>query len=197
MSDRAIELFDEFLREREAGGTPDPADFVERADEDGEALAGMIAAYLATRPPDPVSADDVIAFAARPELQMPRAWRELLPDLRARIGLKRSQLADRLAVELDVKGSELQVGGYVHELETGQRSPLKLRPSVVTALAGILEVPRSLLEASRSLEPGSSQLGAVAFARVAPAPSSAIAMLPPEPDTDPRVDDLFTGGPDG
>ncbi len=197
MSDRVIELFEEFLHQRDAGGTPDPADFVERAGDDGEALAGMIVAYLATRPPDPVSADDVIAFAARPELEVPRPWSELLRDLRARIGLKRSQLVERLAAALDVKGSETQVGGYVHELETGQRSPLDVRPAVVTALAGILEVPRSLLEASRPLQPGSSQAEGLAFARTAAAPSHAMAMLPPEPDGDPRVDDLFTGGSDG
>lgn len=197
MSDRVIELFEEFLRKRDAGGTPDPADFVERAGEDGEALGGMIAAYLATRPPDPVSADDVIAFAARPELEVPRPWSELLRDLRARLGLKRSQLVERLAAALDVAGSESQVGGYVHELETGQRSPLDVRPPVVAALAAILEVPRSLLEAARPLEPGSSPAEAAAFARAAAAPTNAMAMLPPEPDGDPRVDDLFTGGPDG
>jgi hypothetical protein len=197
MSDHVIELFEEFLRERDAGSSPDPAEFAHRAGDDREALAGMIAAYLATRPPDPVSAEDVIAFAARPELATARPWSELLPARRGELGLKRSRLVERLAAALGVTGSEPQVGGYVHELETGQRSPRQVRSSVVAALAVILEVPRSRLEASRGLDPASPQAGGLAFARMAAAPANEMGMLPPEPDADPRVDDLFTGGPDG
>jgi transcriptional regulator with XRE-family HTH domain len=156
----------------------------------------MIAAYLATHPAEP-GADEVVAFAARPELELPRPWSELLPDLRARQHTTRTTLVEQLAKALGVDGAEPQVAGYVHELEAGLRSPLDVRPRVVAALAEILNVPRSLLEASRSLAAASPQATAAAFARMADAPSAEIGMVPPEPEPDSRVDDLFTGGPGG
>jgi hypothetical protein len=197
MSDRVVDLFERFLLERDAGEDPDPAVFVAEAGDDGEALSGMIAAYLATHPGQP-TADDVVAFAARPELEVPRPWSELLPDLRAREHTTRTSLVERLAAALGVKGAEPQVDGYVHELEAGLRSPLDVRPAVVSALAEILRVPRGLLEASRALAAPSPDPGSpVAFARMAAVPDNAMDMLASEPAHDPRVDDLFTGGRDG
>ncbi len=76
MSDRAVELFERFLDERQAGQRPDPAAFVTQAGDQAEALSGMIAAYLATSPPRCLSADEVREFAARPELEPLGAWSE-------------------------------------------------------------------------------------------------------------------------
>ena len=93
-------------------------------------------------------------------------------------------------------GSEPQVAGYVHELEAGLLSPARVRPAVVSALADMLAVPRSLLEAS-AVGRGAAALGGP-FARSARYADDALMSLGAlEPDADPRVDDLFTGGGDG
>ena len=195
MSDRAIELFERFVAECEAGGAPDPAAVIAGAGDEAEALSGMLVAYLATHPLA-VSEDEVRELAERPELAPPAAWPTLLPELRARTHTTRSQLVERLAELLGVRGCESQVAGYVHELEVGLLSPRRVRPQVVLALATALSVPRTLLETSRTLtQPPPTQ--PAAFARRAPVASPMLSMPGMEPAGDPRVDDLFTGGDDG
>ena len=111
----------------------------------------MIAAYLATHPAD-VPEDELDALAARPELEPPRPWPELLPELRERTHTTRADLVRRLSEALGLAGSEPQVDGYVHELETGRSRPRACVPAVVEALATVLGVPRALLESSRGLD---------------------------------------------
>jgi hypothetical protein len=202
VSDRATELFQRFVDEAMAGLAPDPTAYVAQAGEDGEALSAMLAAFLAAQPPSALPEDEVLAIAARPELEPPRPWPQLLPRLREQRGTTRSALVRRLTELLGLAGSEEQVGDYVHALETGQHSPRLVRPAVVQALAEVLRVPSGLLEASRRL-PGQRFPGGLAmqstFSRAAlresaPARMDAAASPPPG---DPRVDDLFTGGPDG
>ncbi len=85
----------------------------------------------------------------------------------------------------------------MHDLETGQLAPRRVRPPVVAALARILDVPESLLERGRRIvaEPRMTPgLAAPVFQRQAPpgAPEPATAV----PDAAERVaaiDDLFTG----
>jgi hypothetical protein len=206
VSDRAVELFERFVEERQAGQRPDPIAFVTQAGDQADALSGMITAYLATSPGDALSVDQVIEFAARPELEPlgawseePRPWSKLLPELRARRRTTRLQLIQRLAEALGVKGSERQVAGYVHELEAGLLPPARVRPAVVDALAEILAAPRALLEASRHVLPPASTAAPMmqSFARRAPEPDHAIRIFGLEPEPDSRVDDLFTGGEDG
>lgn len=196
MSDRAIDLFERYLGELQAGGHPDPAAYVSDAGDEADQLSGMIVAYLATHPRTDVSADEVLALAARPELEPPRPWSQLLPELRARTGTRRDELVRWLAELLHVQGSEPQVDGYVHELETGQLSPRRVRPAVVQALATVLAAPISLLLESRGLEPPESSPMGTVYARMAAAPSLDRSMLQSESSSDPRVDDLFTGGDD-
>jgi hypothetical protein len=205
MTDPTVELFERFLEQRRAGSHPDPAALIAEAGDQADALAGMIAAYLATHPRDDIGAEELLEFAARPELEplgewseRPRPWSRLLPELRARRGTTRLQLIRRLAEALGVAGCEPQVAGYVHELEAGLLPPAAVRPAVVAALAEILDVPRALLDSSRGLFEPPLWDTQVAFAREAPAPgTSAMRMFAIEPDPDPRVDDLFTGGGDG
>ena len=197
MSERAIELFEQFVAEYTAGSGPDPVELIAEAGDEGEVLAGMIAAYLATRAPAEVSEDEVRALAARAELQPPRPWTELLPELREQTHTTRSQLARRLAELLGVAGSENQVAGYVHELETGQLAPARVKPAVVAALATVFSVPRSLLESSRGLvAPPPAESPAFLREAVTDA-SAAMSMLADDAPADPRVDELFTGGGDG
>jgi hypothetical protein len=198
VSDRPIELFDRFVAEWEAGRSPDPAAYVADAGADGEAVSGVISAYLALHLRRSVPADEVLAMSERPELAPAQPWSVLLPDLRARRGMTRTILVQRLAERLGVGGAEEQVGGYVHELEAGLFSPRRVQPAVVDALAAVLSVPRSLLAACRAVEPPPLQHSAsTAFARSAPAPSIEQSMFPSEAPSDPRVDKLFTGGADG
>jgi hypothetical protein len=198
MSDRAIELFQRYLEQCRDGAPPDPVPLIAEAGDQAEALAGMIAAYLAATPPAPVAAEQVLALAARPQLEPPRPWPQLLPELRRRRGTTRAELVRRLAERLGVAGSEPQVAGYVHELETGLLSPRRVRPAVVAALAWALEAPQALLEGSRRLASEPPQPAELLFARTAKVDASmAMAMLGDEPRPDPRVDDLFTGGGDG
>jgi hypothetical protein len=198
VSDRAVELFERFVEQRASGGQADVSELVAEAGDQGEVLAAMIAAYLATQPTAQPDSAEVTAFASRPELDPPRPWQELLPALRQQARLNRTELVRRLAALLGVKGSESQVGGYLHELESGLLEPARVRPAVVAALASIFAVPATLLETSRRLPglPPSEQ--AIVFSRVAGIEASAaMAMLDYEPPPDPRVDDLFTGGGGG
>jgi hypothetical protein len=193
-----LELFDRFVDAHAAGRQPDPAAAIAEAGPDGEALSAMLVAYLATHPHQP-SAEEVLAMAAKPELEPARPWSELLPELRELSHTTRTSLIRQLAEKLGVAQSESQVAGYVHELETGQLSPQRVRPAVVDALAAILAVPRAVLDAGRSL-PGPQTLAApkAVFARQAEASSAdALSMLADEAPPDLRVADLFLGGPDG
>ena len=199
MSDRAQELFERFVDAHAAGERPDPAGAIAEAGPDADALSAMLVAYLASHPHQPTAAE-VLEMAARPELEPARPWPELLPELRARSHTTRGSLIRQLAERLGVGQSESQVEGYVHELETGRLSPQRVRPAVVDALAAILAVPRAVLEAGRSLpEPQAfSATHSAVFARQTEAPSADVmSMLADEAPPDPRVDDLFTGGPDG
>ena len=90
----------------------------------------MITAYLATSPRDALSADEVIEFAGRPELEPlgawsdePRPWSKLLPELRARRRTTRLQLIRAAGRRARREGIGRQVAGYVHELEAGLLSP--------------------------------------------------------------------------
>jgi hypothetical protein len=199
MSDVALELFAEFLGEREAGGEPDPVDYLERAGDAADALAGMLAAYLATHPRTQVSEEAVEALAARVEVPPP-PWSELLPALREERGKTRGALVHELAAELGYPEATEKVAVYVHELETGQLSPLRVRRVVVEALARLLDVSREFLDAARRAEAVPPVGPELAFARPAPVgPLRELHDLGPSagdggaamPD---EVDDLFTRG---
>jgi hypothetical protein len=197
MSDRALELFEQYLDQRASGQHPDTAALVHEAGDQADVLAGMIAAYAATHPAD-VTDDQLEQMAARPELEPPRPWSELLPELRERAHTTRATLVSRLCEALGVPGSERQVGDYVHELEAGLLSPARVRPAVVSALAAVLGVPRALLESSRGLAAEPPLSSGPNFARSARYSDKSLMSLGAlEPDADPRVDDLFTGGGDG
>jgi hypothetical protein len=198
VSDRAVELFERFLEQRASGGRADVAELVAEAGDEGDVLGAMIASYLATRPTAQPDAAEVAAFASRPELDPPRPWQELLPALRKQARLNRTELVRRLAALLGVKGSESQVGGYLHELESGLLEPARVRPAVVAALAAIFAVPATLLETSRRLPGLPPPDRAIVFSQSAAVDASAsLAMLDDQPPPDPRVDDLFTGGGGG
>jgi hypothetical protein len=193
----AERAFEEFVAARERGEQPDPAAAIAAVDQsDREPLAAMLATYLAAKP-STVTEDQAMARAARPDSRPPVAWAELLPALRARTGTTRGALVARLAEMLGFPDARAQVDEHVHDLETGQLEPARVRPPVVAALARILRVPEAVLEMGQRAAPPETIALAFkpAFLREAPA-----AAPPPAPDASeaaprvPEIDDLFTGG---
>jgi hypothetical protein len=194
----AERAFDAFVAAWERGDRPDPAAAIASAGEaDREALAAMLAAYLAANPDADVTEERVMARAAHPSSDPPQAWAEVLPALRARTGTTRGALVARLAEMLGFPEARAQVEEHVHALETGQLAPARVRPPVVVALARILQVPEELLEVGRRIAP--PQVGmtaASAFLRAAPAgaPPPAAAEGADDAPRVAEIDDLFTGG---
>ena len=198
MSGAVEERFDAFAAAWERGEDPDPAAAIAAAPEDEcAALGGMIAAYLSANPRTSVPEDVVRARAADPASEPPLSWPELIPELRRRTKTTRSALVERLAAALGYPQATDQVEEHVHGLETGALPAARVRPKVVAALARILEVPVSLLEAGRRMTPavGAEPAAMLAFRREAP-PTEAPAIpdeLPDIPARNPEIDDLFTG----
>jgi len=191
------ERFEAFASAWERGENPDPAAALAGAPEDERAaLGGMIAAYLSANPRADVPEDVVAARAADRASEPPVAWPELLPALRERARITRSALVRRLAAALGFPDATDQVEEHVHGLETGGLPARRVRPAVVAALAAILEVPESLLEAGRRLgSPGVPPAAIAAFSRAEHARAAAAPMeeLQEAPARTPEIDDLFTG----
>jgi hypothetical protein len=192
------ERFEAFASAWERGENPDPAAAIAEASEaERAALGGMIAAYLAANPRMDVPKDVVRVRAADPASEPPLAWPELIPDLRLRTRTTRSALVERLAAALGYPEATEQVEEHVHGLETGALPAARVRPKVVAALARILEVPESLLDAGRRMAPvaGAQPAAMSAFLREAQpleTPTS-LEHAPEELARNPEIDDLFTG----
>jgi hypothetical protein len=196
----AERAFGEFAAAWERGEQPDPATTLASVDEaDREPLAAMLAAYLAANPRE-VTEDEVLARAADPRSDPPRAWPELLPALRARTGTTRGALVARLAEALGHPDARAQVEEHVHELETGQLPAARVRPPVVAALARILQVPEALLEMGRAIAPPPADASQAPLALyrqappAAPLPEVAEEAREAKEARNAEIDDLFTGG---
>jgi hypothetical protein len=193
----AEQAFADFVAARERGERPDPAAAIAAAGEaDRAPLAAMLAAYLAENPREDVTEAEVVARAADPRSDPPQAWPELLPALRARTGTTRGALVARLAAMLGYPDAREQVEEHVHDLETGQLAPARVRPPVVAALARILQVPEAVLEMGRRIAPPPAPEMVTMFHRAAPlmAPPPPVAEDPDEAPRVAEIDDLFTGG---
>ena len=191
------ERFEVFASAWARGENPDPAAAIADApEEERPALGGMIAAYLSANPRTDVPEEVVAARAADPASDPPLAWPDLLPELRHRTGITRSALVRRLAAALGFPEATDQVEEHVHGLETGGLPAGRVRPAVVAALASILAVPASLLEAGRRLSRLGVQPAAMtAFSRAERAREAAAPVdeLATAPARVPEIDDLFTG----
>jgi hypothetical protein len=193
----AERAFEEFAAAWERGEQPDPAAAIASAGEaDREPLAAMLATYLAAKP-STVTEERVMARAAKPDSQPPVAWVELLPALRARTGTTRGNLVSRLAEMLGFPDGRAQVEEHVHDLETGQLEPGRVRPPVVAALARILQVPEAVLEMGQRAAPPDTIVLAMRPAFLREAPAAAPPPAAEASEAAPRIaeiDDLFTGG---
>ena len=203
-------LLQEFIEEDRAGGTADPLDYLQRAEgTDRAELEALIDGYLARAPRRPFDRDAFIRSPARAVAEeLGRAlggasgtWPALLPRLRHRAQLRRSDVVGRLASELGAGRDQAgKVARYYHQMEQGTLPAAGVSDRVLEALGRVVGVSMERLrEAGRSageMPPAAAAAGA--FARVgSPDPQYAEAedLMPAAPPDEPRdsIDELFTG----
>ena len=200
-------LLEEFIA-ADRSGVADPAQFLARVDGlDRAELEALIDGYLARAPR---RAFDRAAFEASPAAGVVASlagssgtWPALLPRLRHRARLKRTELVARLASELGVGGREAKVASYYHAMEQGALPSAGVSDRVLEALGRIVGESAAVLRAAGSLAPPPPPAAPAAFARRAsPAPEFAapaaaaggFAEAAAEPPPRDEVDELFTGG---
>jgi hypothetical protein len=201
-------LLAEYVAEHRAGGDADPQTYLARASSTQRTeLAALIDAYLARAPRQ---AFDQPSFrgsgAERTVDELERAlggqsglWPALLPRLRDRAGLKRTELVERLAAALGVGDRTAKVAGYYHEMEQGLLPARGVSDRVLDALGKIVgERTQALREAGRALTPSGEGPAAAppAFARRAHAAAAGAASPGVQPTREgewDEVDELFRG----
>lgn len=208
-------VFAEFVEAHLAGRDPDPWEYTERVVEaDRGELEELIDAYYVDAPPRPWDPEafrgseserlvDAIdrSFRGRAGL-----WPAVLPRLRDRARLRRTELVARLAERLGVADREEKVGAYYHQMEQGLLPSAGVSERVLDGLARILGVTAdSLRSAGRVLTPQAGEAEDAVFARTAfdaedlvlehaeAAPPPGVARAEREAKRD-EVDELFTGG---
>lgn len=207
-------LLADYVSEHRAGGEADPRAYLAKAPpEDRFELAALIDSYLLRAPRqafDPETFRGSPAERTVDELERVLGgsaglWPALLPRLRARAGLKRSELVQRLATSLGLPDRSDKVERYYHQMEQGLLPANGVSERVLEALARIVgETAQALREAGRSMG-GSGGAGArstpaapPAFARrtrlEADAAGAVAASEPVGEDDWDEVDALFRGG---
>ena len=170
-------LLAEFRAEFEAGSQPDPGRFLARAGAaDRVALAKLIDAYLDQAPPKPWDPDAYERSPTRAAVERyfetvegeAGTWPELLPALRNRARIRRSELVERLAAALGFPAESERVGAYYHRMEHGRLAAANVSDTVLEKLAGIVGTTRERLRAAGEglAETAAGELGA-GFARTA------------------------------
>jgi hypothetical protein len=204
-----LQLLSEYKKASRAGGSADPRPYLARVSgSERELLAGLIDAYLEQAPRREF---DVEQFQGSPaatiaeEVQRSLSgesgiWPALLPQLRRRAELKRSELVRELAARLGAQAQEQKVGEYYHRMEQGLLPAAGVSETVLDALGKIVGWTAEALRTAGELPaagPPRSDAGAV-FARThrgdAPAhpPDPGSALSAGEWD---EVDRLFRGAP--
>lgn len=171
-------LLSDYIAEHRAGGEADPLAFLARVEgADRAELGALIDGYLARTPRQIFDAAAFASSAAAPVVEaLSRSiegagglWPQLLPLLRARAKLKRSELVDRLAAALGAEGRETKVARYYHQMESGDLPATGVNARVLEALGAIVgESAEALRTAGRALGGGAAGAGGQAvFARTA------------------------------
>lgn len=156
-------LLADYIAEHRAGGEADPREYLSRASpSDQRELAALIDAYLARAPRQEFdemtfrgsSAERTVDELERAIAGQAGLWPALLPRLRDRARLKRSELVERLAEALGVSDRKDKVGGYYHEMEQGLLPAQGVSDRVLSALGELIcETTQALREAGRALTP--------------------------------------------
>jgi len=160
MTDIAL-LLAEYIAEHRSGGEADPSVYVARASPEARAeLAALIDTFLTRAPRSAFDEQQAMGSAAeRTVEEIQRAitgqsglWPALLPELRNRAGLKRSDLVSRLAGLLGVPNRTDKVARYYHEMEQGLLPSQGVSERVLEALGQIIgESAQALRDAGRPL----------------------------------------------
>jgi len=203
-------LLREYKDEHRSGGEADPRPYLARVSGvDRELLAGLIDAYLEQAPRRPFSAaafaeSRAAGFAEDVHRSLAGAgglWPALLPRLRARARLRRTELVAQLAARLGAQSQQEKVGLYYHQMEQGLLPESGVSDTVLEALGKIVDSTVSALrQAGRMPAPGPPREdeGAV-FARATYGEPAAPAAELAEPERPAEhwdeVDRLFRGGP--
>jgi hypothetical protein len=203
-------LLADYIAEHRAGGEADPREYLARASpEQRTELAALIDTYLtyaSRRPFDQAmfrgsSAERTVDELERAIVGQAGLWPAVLPNLRGRAGLKRSELVERLAAMLGVTSRKEKVADYYHQMEQGLLPAQGVSDRVLGVLGQLVgETLQTLRDAGRALTPsgqGPAAAPAAAFARRAysdpGAQEGAAAAARHEAEWD-EVDELFRGG---
>ena len=208
----------DFAAAFEAGERPDPNEWLERVSEaERQELGSLIDQYLMTAPRrawDPKAYETSLAKAAVDQVYesiegVSGSWPELLPHLRNRARVKRSELVARLAEALGVGGEPRRiekVADYYNRMEHGWLPAEGVSGRVIEALARIVGAdPETLRAAGRAaLSPPTIEeqafartvLDEIALSAAAEPDVEAMPAPPASPGTAGRdeIDELFTGG---
>ncbi|MGH2823468.1 MAG: hypothetical protein ACRDLY_10690, partial [Thermoleophilaceae bacterium] len=142
-------LFAEFVEAHLRGGDPDPWEYIGGLEgDDRRELEELIDAYYVDAPPRPWDSDAFSGSRAEQLTEMidrsfrgqSGFWPALLPRLRDRARLKRSELVARLAERLGVPDREDKVASYYHQLEQGLLPSAGVANRALDGLAEILGV---------------------------------------------------------
>ena len=206
-------LLAEYKDAHRGGSEADPRPYLARVSGvERELLAGLIDAYLAQAPRRPFAAAAFASSRAAPaaeEVERSLAgagglWPALLPRLRARARLRRTELVAQLAARLGAQAQQDKVGLYYHQMEQGLLPEPGVSDTVLEALGKIVDSTASALrKAGQMPAPGPPRTdeGAV-FARAtygepaaaAPADESELAAPDRRAEEWDEVDRLFRGG---
>jgi choline dehydrogenase-like flavoprotein len=173
-------LLQEFIEEDRAGGAADPLDYLQRAEgTDRAELETLIDGYLARAPRRPFDRDAFIRSPARAVAEeLGRAlggasgtWPALLPRLRHRAQLRRSDVVARLASELGAGRDQAdKVARYYHEMEQGLLPASGVSDRVLEALGAIVGASAAALRgAGRDVGGAAGAVSPAVFARTGPA----------------------------
>ena len=194
MTDPVLALLEEFAARRARGERPDPLDYLRRAGDDADALAGQIDRLVQSLPPPPPAADDVARLRALIEADPP------LLSLRLAQRVRVQEVVDALMAALALPAEAAgRVRERYHELEAGLLDPARLDARLRVALAAALGVvedalPRTPPSSAAAVPGGMAPMGR-RRTQVDLGSRYAIQGHGPEPPSDPaaeaEVDRLF------
>ena len=208
-------LLREYISEHHGGGRADPREYVERLEgADRKELATLIDGYLERAPRqewdreayEQSAAPKVVEALSRSLTGSAGLWPSVLPRLRERARVKRSEVVGQLAARLGASGGQRdKVAAYYHEMEQGSLPASGVSDRVLEALGEILGQSAAALRRAGGAfgrpPPTSPATAPAAFARkgmaspgVPPADASEGPPAEAEPEQWDEVDRLFRGG---
>lgn len=205
-------LLEQFIAEHRSGGRADPGEWVDRVQgSDRAKLSALVDAYLERAPMREWDADafresGLALFAEQVNSALYSEagnWPVVLPALRDKARLKRSDLSARLASALGAGDQQEKVASYYHQMERGLLPAKGVNDRVLDALSSIVgQSAEALRRAGRAVGGTTQAPGAPPglFARQSRADPDAVDALtasapasPTDADWD-EVDRLFRGG---